>query len=101
MGVEIKDLFPPATTFPTLGSLVNVIVKNVFVVTGVLLFVLLIFGGLQFIVSAGGGDQEGIGKGKNVIGAALIGFALIFAAYWIVEIIGYITGIKIFNPPGL
>lgn len=98
-GVDIKGVFPPATTFKTLGDLVNVIVKNVFVLAGVLLFVLLIFGGLKFIISSGGGDEKEIGQSKNAITAALIGFLLIFAAYWIVEIIQFITGVEIFKPP--
>jgi hypothetical protein len=97
-GVEIQQVFPPAQTFPTVGSLVNVLVKNIFVLAGVLLFVLLIFGGLKFIVSAGGGDEQEIGKSKNAITAALIGFLIIFAAYWIVQIIGHISGINIFKP---
>lgn len=96
--MEIKELFPPAQTFPTLGDLINVLVKNIFVLAGVLLFILLIFGGLQVIVKAGAGEPEAAGRGKNAVTAALIGFALILAAYWIVQIIEYITGIKIFAP---
>ncbi len=102
MAVPIDEsIFPPVKTFPDVGTLVNVITKNVFVLAGVLLFVLLIFGGLQFIISAGGGDEQGVGKGKNAITAALIGFILIFTAYWIVQIIGYIafgTKLDIFKP---
>ncbi len=99
MAVPIDaSIFPPVKTFPDIGTLVNVLVKNVFVIAGVLLFVLLIFGGLQFIISAGGGDEQGVGKGKNAITAALVGFILIFAAYWIVQIIEFITGVKIFSP---
>lgn len=94
MAVDIAPLFPPATTFPTLGGLVNVLIKNIMVLAGVLLFLLLIFGGLKFIISAGGGDEQGVSKAKNAITAAIIGFALIFAAYWIVQIIAYITGVS-------
>ncbi len=101
MAVSIDSVYPPATTFKNFGDLINVIVKNVFVLTGVILFVLLIFGGLQFIISAGSGDKEGAAKGKNAITAAVIGFLIIFAAYWIVQIIEVITGIKIFNPSGV
>lgn len=97
-GIPISEVFPPAKTFPTLGDLINVLVKNIFVLAGVLLFVLLIFGGLKFIVSAGSGDEQEIAKSKNAITAALIGFLIIFAAYWIVQIIGHISGVKIFQP---
>jgi len=100
MAVVIEEIFPPAKTFPTLGDLVNVLVKNVFVLAGVLLFVLLIFGGLKYIISSGG-DEKAAEQSKNAITAALIGFLIIFAAYWIVEIISFImtgSGTKFFNP---
>ena len=97
-GVEIQKIFPPAETFPTIGSLINVLVKNIFVVAGLLLFLLLIFAGVQFIVSSGGGDEKQMEQSRNAITAALIGFALIFAAYWIVQIIEFMTGVSIFNP---
>lgn len=98
MGIDIKGWFSPAQAFPDLGSLINVIVKNVFVLAAVSLFILLIFGGLQVIVKGEGGEAEGAARGKNAITAALVGFAFIFAAYWIIQIIEHITGVKIFKP---
>ena len=94
MAVNIIDVFSPAKTFPTLGDLVNVLVRNIFVVAGVLLFLLLIFGGFQVIVKAGNEPEEAA-KGKNAMTAALIGFALIFAAYWIAQILQIIFGVGI------
>jgi hypothetical protein len=98
MAVEISQNFPPAQTFPDLGTLVTVIARNIVVLASILLFVLLIFGGVKFIVSAGGGDEQGVGKGKNAITAALVGFLLIFTAYWLVQIIERLTGFSIFAP---
>lgn len=100
-GIPINSVFQPAEKFQTIGKLVTVLVQNIMVIAGVLLFVLLIFGGLQFIIGAGSGDKEGVGKGKNAITAAIIGFILIITAYWIVQIIGYIAfgnKLNIFNP---
>jgi len=44
------------------------------------------------------GDEKEAEQGKNAITAAVIGFVIIFAAYWIVQIIEFITGVNIFNP---
>lgn len=101
MAVEIAPNFSPAQTFPTFGSLVTVLVRNVFVIASVLLFVLLILGGVKFIVSSGGGDEQGVGKGKNAITTAVIGFLLIFMAYWFVQIIERLTNVSIFSPTGI
>ena len=97
-GIQIKDVFGPATTFPTFGDLVNVLTKNVFVLAGVLVFVFLIVAGLKYIMSAGAGDEKEISQSKTAMTAALIGFLLIFTAYWLIQIIEYITGIAIFKP---
>jgi hypothetical protein len=46
------------------------------------------------IKSAG---SEGKGKGKDAITNALVGFIIIFSAYWIIQAIEIITGIPIFG----
>jgi len=82
----------------TLGDLVSNILPNVYILAGVILFFLMIAGGLVFIFSAGQNDPEGAGRGKKAITAALIGFLIIFASYWIIEIVEVITGINILEP---
>ncbi len=93
--VHIETIFTPAKTFNTVGSLTNVIVKNAFVVAGVIFLFLLIFGGFGYIVSAGNGDAKKMEQGKQAITSALIGLLIVFASYWIVQIVGIITGIKL------
>lgn len=95
--VAIENVFSPAKNFTTLGSFVNVILKNAFTIAGVILLVLLIFGGFTFIVSAGGGDAKKAEQAKHTITAALTGFILVFASYWIIQIIQIITGVPILN----
>lgn len=96
--VPIVTIFPPAQKFPTFGSIINAILPNVFILAGVILLLLLIFGGFLVIVNAGGGNPQATEKGKQAVTYALLGFILIFAAYWIIQIIEYVTGIKIFEP---
>ena len=95
LAVDIDKFYTPATTFPTVGSLVDVLVKNFFVVVSILLFLLLIFSGLKFMMSSG--DEKGAEQSKNAMTSAIIGLAVIFLAFWIVQIIQFITGVKIFN----
>jgi hypothetical protein len=85
-------------TFPDIGSLVTVILRNSLTIAGVILLVLLISGGLMFIIGAGSDDSKKAAQGQALITDALIGFAVVLLAYFIVQIVEVITGLKILNP---
>jgi hypothetical protein len=91
VGVSVKDVYPD------LGTLISSILPNVYILAGLILFVLLLFGGFSFIMGAGGGNPDQANKGKQAIGAAVAGFGLIFASYWIMQIIKKLTGIDFLN----
>ena len=54
-------------------------------VAGVISFVMLLWGGLQWILA--GGDKEGTEKARKKITAALIGLAIVFSAYALLYIL--------------
>ena len=86
-----------APAFSSPGSLISILLKNIYVLAGVLLFILLLVGGFSIISSAGGGDPKKTAQGQKAITSAIIGFLIIFASYWIIQIIQYITGLNILN----
>lgn len=88
---------PVNEVFNSLSALVNAILPNIFVIAGVIFLVLLIFAGVGVILSSGSGNPEGAKKAKAAATSAATGLFLIFAAYWIMEILQFITGIKFFN----
>jgi hypothetical protein len=81
-----------------IGGIISNLLQNIYILAGILLFVLLIIGGLSFIMGAGEDNPEKAKKGKQALTAALIGFAIIFASYWIIKIIEIVTGVSILNP---
>ena len=83
------------TAFPSLGKLVSILLSNAYILAGVIFFFLLIGGGLMVIVNAGKDNSEGVGKGKQAITVAVVGFIIIFASYWIIKIISALTGVNI------
>lgn len=87
-----------ATQFKTPGAFISILLKNIYVLAGVFLLILLIFGGVSIIMGAGQGDAKKTGQGKKAATAAVVGFLVIFASYWIIQIIEAVTGIKILNP---
>ena len=99
IAVDIGESFgsPFGQTYG-LADLVSVILSNAIVVAGIILLFLLIFGGVSMIIGAGQDNPEAAGKGKQAATAAVIGFIIIFAAYWIIQIIETITGLDILKP---
>ena len=92
---DLNTIFTPGKTFFKPITLVNVILKNAFVIGGVIFFVLLIFAGFRFIVAAGGGDTKEMEGAKKAITTTLMGLILIIASVWIIQIIETVTGLKI------
>lgn len=76
-----------------LGQLVSLILQNAVVIAGIIFVFLLIFGGFSMIVGAGKNDPQKAAQGKQAVTAALIGFAVVFGAYWIGEIISILSGV--------
>ena len=90
--VDIKSVFAPAATFNTYGSLVSVVVKNAFVLAGIISFILLIIGGFGVIVSAGSGDSKEMEQAKKAVTGAVIGLIIVVTSVLIVQLIATLTG---------
>ena len=76
----------------TIGDIVNVAVPFIFVFAGLLLLLYLIYGGYTLMTS--GGDPKKTGAAREKITYALIGFILVFAAFWITQIMARILGLE-------
>jgi uncharacterized membrane protein len=75
-----------------LGTIISAALPYVFTVAGVLLLIYLLLGGLGYMTSRG--EPKAVEEAKNKITYALIGFVVIFVAYWIVQIVGTVLGTK-------
>ncbi|OGD62295.1 hypothetical protein A2160_00695 [Candidatus Beckwithbacteria bacterium RBG_13_42_9] len=84
------------TGYSSIGAFVSTILPNVYIVAGIILFFLFILGGFSIITSSG--DPEKTKQGQQTLMAAIVGFVLVFASYWIIQIIEVLTGVKIFMP---
>lgn len=81
------------------GNLVSIFLANAMVVAGVTLFFLFLGGGIAMISGAGRNDPQSVAKGQQAVSAAIVGFLIIFAAYWIIVIIERVTGVNILGNP--
>lgn len=79
----------------TLGSITNSFLPTVIQLAGLILFGMLVMGG--FTMLAGAADKEAQEKGKKMITSSLVGFFVIFLAYWIAQILQVIFKVNILS----
>lgn len=80
------------------GELVGIILSNAVGIAGLIMLFLMVAGGIAIISGSGSDNPDQAAKGKQAITYALIGFIIIFAAYWIVQMVEQLTGVEILNP---
>lgn len=78
----------------TLGKIISAFLPYVLILMGLLLFIYLLWGGFDFLFAEG--DPEKIKGARMRIVNALVGFLIIFSAYWLARLVEYIFGLKIF-----
>ena len=85
---------PPGFKFEytPIGTILTSLMDYVFVIAGILLLFMIIASGYTLMTSAG--NPEAISKGKSHLTAALVGFLLVFAAFWILQIIEVFLGVQ-------
>ena len=80
-----------------ISAYVTAIITGAISVSGIILLFLLIGGGIAMISGAGKSDPKTVEQGKKAATSALIGFIVVFSAYWIVKLIESITGLKLIS----
>lgn len=78
------DIAPPAGFFTDIGVLINSALRFVLVIAALLVFMYLIWGGIEWITS--GGDKGKTESARNKITAAVIGLIVVAAAYAILQL---------------
>lgn len=104
--VELEKLKDPKTgkaqfefAGAKIGEIVSELLKYLFPLAGILLLLFFLFGGFQLMLSRG--DPKAMQSAQGKITNALVGFIIVFAAYWIVQIVTSLLGLesvgRIFN----
>ncbi len=86
---------PPGFQIEDLGKLISNAAGVALVIAAILVFVFLVWGGIQWITS--GGDKGKTEEARNRITAALVGLAIVAAAWAIVQLVSTFFGIDIFG----
>lgn len=99
-GTEIIGPLPTLPSggykFTNLASVVNQAIPLMFSIAGIILLLYLVWGGFGYLISMG--DVKKAETAKKKLTNAVIGFVIIFVAYWLVQIADYIFKLGIYTP---
>lgn len=82
-----------AGRFNSPAGIVNRALAFLFPLAGLALFFMLVWGGFEILSKAA--DAKAVQAGRQRITAALIGFILLFASFWIIQIVEWVFGLSI------
>ena len=76
----------------TIGSIISALLPYIFGIAGFLILIYIVLGGYQVLISQG--DPKLIAAGQEKITYAIVGFIVMFSAFWIVQLAGRILNIE-------
>jgi hypothetical protein len=102
VSAELLDSLNPLSSgdkkdeLSTPGGIISRALSNfIFPIAGIILFAVLLLGGFQML--SGATNSKSLEEGKQRITSAIIGFIILFAAYWIAQLLELIFGIRILS----
>jgi hypothetical protein len=91
--IDINSAYKSPITQPTdISKLVSSFSSNAVIVGGVLFLIMAIVAGYHMLSNSG--EPEKFAAGKDILTYAMIGFLLIFGAYWIIQLIQFMLGLS-------
>ncbi len=84
---------PYADQFSSPAGIINRALIFIYPLAGLILFVMIVWGGFEMVIGATNSKSKEAGRQR--ITAALMGFGLLFASFWIIQIVEYIFNIAI------
>jgi hypothetical protein len=91
--INLTDVYAPAKAMgenATVSTLVNPIIADVLIVSGILAFGTILFAGFAYVTSAG--DKAKTQQASQALTYGIIGLVVVVAAYLITKLMGSIFG---------
>jgi hypothetical protein len=96
---DIRDFFritkPEGFEIEDLGLLISRLLSVALIIAGILVFIYLVWGGIEYITS--GGDKAKLESAKARITAALIGLTIVATSWAVMLIVAYFFGLPLFG----
>jgi Ni/Fe-hydrogenase subunit HybB-like protein len=84
----------PATSFTNIASLISRLIPYFILFAGIGTLFMIIFAGYELLTGAN--DPKKMEQGKQRLTYGIVGFFIVFLAFWVVQIAGVIFGISEF-----
>ncbi|MDO8488223.1 MAG: hypothetical protein Q7S31_02815 [bacterium] len=98
MAVDIQSTFK--SPFTTVGGLISSLLPNIMILAGVTFFGLIVGGGFSLIAGAGkDGSAQDKAKAQAAVTYGVVGLLLVVSAFFILQIVGVVTGINFIENP--
>lgn len=97
--VPLEDWYAPAKVLEsggeaTLSKLINPLIFNVLIISGLIAFIVIILAGFNYITASG--DKTKIEQSQNMLNYGILGLILIVTAFLITRVMGAVIGFKFF-----
>lgn len=89
----LQNIDPVGQKFTKVGDIVSLALRYVYVLAGLLLLGLLVWGGIELMTA--GADPARAKAGYGKLTAGLVGFMLIFVSYFVAQILEIVLGVRI------
>ena len=83
-----------ADQLSTPGGIVTRLLEFIFPIAGLILFLMISWGGFEVLM--GSGDSGKVQAGKQRVTAAIVGFLVLFSSYLLIQIVEAVFGVVIF-----
>jgi len=93
--ITIKVPKPKGFQIEDIGRLISSGIQFILIGAGLIAFVYLLLGGIQWITS--GGDKAGVDAARQKILAAVIGLIIVFATYALIRLLEAFLGVSIIS----
>lgn len=98
LAVDLETLYAPGAALggksATLSNLLNPIIANVLVISGVAAFFTIFFAGFTYITA--GGDKTKTEQAQQMLNYGILGLIVIVVAYLITKLVGLQLGFSFF-----
>jgi len=85
----------PSAGVKDIGKFLSAGIQVAMIIAAILTFAFLVWGGIQWILS--GGDKTQTQAARDRITMALVGLAIVAAAWALMKVIGYFFGVDVFE----
>jgi len=86
---------PGQPQFTNLASVVSNALPFIYPIAGILVLAYFLWGGFEYLTSMGDPKKAEAARGK--LTNAVVGFVIIFTAYWIVQIVDYVFKLGVYK----